>query len=222
MKENLYRSFEFKAEIKDLREDGTFSGVASVTGVEDLGGDIIDKSAFNKTLEENSSPVILWQHDPGEPIGQGEVKMWQGKLLITGKLDIDDDETALKAYKKLKRNRVKGLSIGFTTVKAAWEKLEEGGKTRFIRRIQELKLWEVSIVTFPMQPAAQVTRVKSSDEFNERISALETAVSALSAKQSATPEGEPAPAKEPPPLTQEPAEDHSRLMQLVRGIRANL
>lgn len=226
MKDDLYRNFEFKAEVKDLAENGTFSGIASVMGVEDLGGDIIDKGAFNKTLEENANPVILWQHDPGEPIGIGEVKQWQGKLLISGKLDIESDPVAQKAYQKLKGKLVKGLSIGFTTVKASWEEVKENGATRFIRHIQELKLWEVSIVTFPMQTQAQVTRVKSAepDELIERIGALETRISALSATKSATPpETDGAGAGERAAnQTQEPAYDHSRLLHLINSVRSQI
>lgn len=169
------KRFELLCEVKSLAEDGTFHGIASVYGVEDLGGDIIDKGAFKKTLTENPVVPILWQHKSEEVIGEGTVKEHQGKILIDGKLDLDD-ETGMKAYKKLKRKLVKGLSIGFQTIRSNWEEVEG----RMIRHIGELKLWEVSVVTFPMLPAAQVTRVKSADE--DRISALESQISSLHAR----------------------------------------
>jgi HK97 family phage prohead protease len=163
-------------EVKEVSEDGTFHGIASVYGVEDLGGDVIDKGAFKKTLAENPVVPILWQHKSESVIGEGVVKEYQGKILIDAKLDMDDDE-AVKAHKKLKRGLIKGLSIGFQTVKSTWEDVEG----RMVRHIGELKLWEVSVVTFPMLPDAQVTRVKSDD----RVSALESQVQALHARLTA-------------------------------------
>lgn len=177
---------EIKAEVKELQEDGTFNGVASVYGVEDLGGDVIDKGAFSKTLSENHEVLVLWQHKSDEVIGSGSVKEWQNKILIQGKLDLEDP-TGAKAYQKLKKKLIKGLSIGFQTIKATWEEIEENGRTRFVRHIQELKLWEVSVVTFPMLPSAQVTRVKHSDDLEERIArVVKEQLSSLSATQSAT------------------------------------
>lgn len=202
---------EVKADIKELKEDGSFSGVASVYEVEDLGGDVIDRGAFKKTLSENPEVLILWQHKRDEVIGDGTVKEWQNKVLLEGRLDLEDP-VGLKAYQKLKKKLIKGLSIGFQTIKATWEEVEENGRTRYIRHIQELKLWEVSIVTFPMLPAAQVTRVKHA-EVDSRIARLEEQVQALSAKQVATPEGagagEGAAAK-----STEPAAYHSALSAL--------
>lgn len=191
-------------EVKEVQDDGTFHGIASVYGVEDLGGDVIDKGAFKKTLSENPIVPILWQHKSESVIGEGVLKEHQGKILIDAKLDMEDDE-AVKAHRKLKRGLIKGLSIGFQTVKSTWEDVEG----RMVRHIGELKLWEVSVVTFPMLPAAQVTRVKSDD----RLSALEATVSALQARltaasttptQGAGNEGEGAASQ-----TQTPGEAHS-------------
>lgn len=191
-------------EIKEVAADGTFAGTASVYGVEDLGGDVIDKGAFRKTIAENSLVPVLWQHRTDEVIGQGEVSEWQGKILIKGKLDLDDP-TAAKAYRKLKNGLIKGLSIGFQSLKTSFEEVEN----RVVRHISELKLWEVSIVTFPMLPAAQVTRVKSVTE--DRIASLERQILALQANKVATPAKEPAQADEPPAPSTEPDVVHSAL-----------
>ena len=106
-------------EVKEVGADGTFQGVASVYGVEDLGGDVIEKGAFKKTLAENPVVPVLWQHDSHEVIGQGELKEWQGKIIISGQLDLDDP-TAAKAHRKLKSKLIKGLSIGFQAIKSTF------------------------------------------------------------------------------------------------------
>lgn len=213
------RTYELKAEVKELKEDGTFSGVASMYDVEDLAGDIIDRGAFKKTLSENPTVPILWQHDSGEVIGEGALKEWQNKILLEGKLDIEDDPVAAKAHAKMKRGRIKGLSIGFRTIKGVWEEREEDGKTRYVRHIQELKLMEVSVVTFPALPQAQVTRVKSDDpELSARLERIEQELTALKANK-ATPQPEPAPTEEPPAVTPEPATDHSELSSLLNSLK---
>jgi HK97 family phage prohead protease len=195
-------------ELKEVNEDGSFVGIASVYGVEDLGGDVVDKGAFKKTISENPSVPILWQHKADEVIGTGTVKEWQGKVLLEAKLDLDD-ATALKAYQKMKKGLIKGLSIGFNTVKSTWEEIEG----RMIRHITELKLWEVSVVTFPMLPAAQVTRVKSAEEeaLTLRVKELEEKFLALMAAKSTPVEPEPVKASEPPPEGNEPDALHSSL-----------
>lgn len=198
------KRYDLFCEVKEVGDDGTFHGIASRYGVEDLGGDVIDRGAFAKTIAENPVVPILWQHKSDEVIGEGVIKEHQGKILIDGKLDLED-ETAKKAYGKLKRRLVKGLSIGFQTVKSTYEEVEG----RMVRHIGELKLWEVSVVTFPMLPDAQVTRVKSDD----RVSALESQVQALQARltaMSTTPdEGAGKPGDGAASQTTEPGESHS-------------
>jgi Phage head maturation protease len=99
-----------------------------------------------------------------EPIGWVEMeedeKGAQG--LPTGKL-ILDVQRAAEARALMKEDAINGLSIGFEYVK--WENID-GGKGKIVT---EIKLWEVSAVTFPAQPAAMIETVKSLD-----ISKLET------------------------------------------------
>ncbi len=199
-------------ELKEVGADGTFTGIASVYGVEDLGGDVISKGAFTKTIQENPTIPILWQHKSDEVIGEGTVSEWQGKLMLKGTLDMEDP-AASKAYGKMKRKLIKGLSIGFTTVKSAFGEVEG----RMVRNISELKLWEVSVVTFPMLPSAQVTRVKSADEQDAEIAELRKQILALQTKEG-TP-SEPPKVEEPPPPSTEPPIDHSVCINLIDAIR---
>lgn len=149
-----YRNFRLEVKATD-DATGEFTGVASVCGVEDLGGDLIEAGAFSKTVAENPIVKVLWQHDPSEVIGQGKLQELGAMLTIKGQLDMDDPQ-ARKVYGKLKKGLISGLSIGFQALKVIWEETKE----RYLRHITELKVWEVSIVTFPMLPQAQVTSIK--------------------------------------------------------------
>lgn len=147
----------FKLEIKAFGEQGSFTGMASVYGNKDLGGDVVEPGAFAKTLSDKGGQVpILWQHDQTEPIGMGTLTDTADGLQISGDLAIDSSPVAQKAYGLLKRGILKGLSIGYDAVR---KEMKNG-----TRHLQELKLWEVSIVTFPMNEMASVTGIKAAEE----------------------------------------------------------
>jgi HK97 family phage prohead protease len=147
----------FKVEFKDFGEQGTFTGLASVYGNRDLGGDIVEPGAFTKTIADKNGEVpILWQHDYREPIGMGKLMDTAGGLQIMGELAVESSPTAMKAYGLMKKGILKGLSIGYDTIR---DEVKEK-----VRYLKELKLWEVSIVTFPMNELATVNSIKTLED----------------------------------------------------------
>jgi len=137
--------------------DGTIAGYASLFGAIDLSRDMVVPGAFRDTLKVrglNRIPM-LFQHDPSEPIGVWlELKEdWRG-LYARGRL-IPDVQRAREVHALLKSGAIDGLSIGFRTVKARIDP-----KTR-VRRLIDLDLWEISVVTFPLLPEARVAAVKA-------------------------------------------------------------
>lgn len=160
-------TFEIETKFTDGAAPGTFSGYGSVFGVMDLGGDIMMPGAFTKTLgawrKKKSLPSMLWQHRSGEPIGVWtSMKEDERGLTVEGELILDDVPEAKKAYALMKRGAVKGLSIGYCT-----KDCEIDRKTG-ARRLKEVDLYEVSLVTMPMLPEAQVSSVKSFSEMTIR------------------------------------------------------
>jgi HK97 family phage prohead protease len=154
---------EFKFALKTLGEDGTFTGLGAVYGNVDLGGDVIEPGAFTRTLAMKGGEVpVLWQHDMREPIGLGKLTDTKDGLQIDGELVLESP-VAQKAYALLKKHVLKGLSIGYDAVR------EEMKGT--VRHLKEIKLYEVSLVTFPMNEMALVSGVKdmSVDEVVVRI-----------------------------------------------------
>lgn len=134
---------------------GRFSGLASVYGVTDLQNDVVVQGAFEKTLKmKNGTVPLLWQHDPREPIGQMSLTDTPMGLMGMGEVDLDIP-TGKRAYSGVSKKYVSGLSIGFDT------KADELDRETRTRRITEVDLWEVSLVTFPAQPLARVTRAKA-------------------------------------------------------------
>lgn len=128
-------------------------GYASVFGLRDKGGDIVMLGAYAvslKALSRRGEKVrMLWQHDPAQPIGVWDEAFEDMRgLFVRGRL-LEDVARAREARALLEAGAVDGLSIGYRTVRA--EAVAGGG-----RRLLELDLWEVSLVTFPMQAEARL------------------------------------------------------------------
>jgi len=134
-------------------DGGGFEGIASVYGNVDSYGDIVEPGAFTKTLSGRGSNVpILWQHNAALPIGSGEVYETSKGLAIRGRI-LDTVTQGREALALLRAGAVKGLSIGYRTIKDEWDVV------RKTRRLVEVKLYEVSVVTFPANELATVEAV---------------------------------------------------------------
>jgi uncharacterized protein len=144
----------FPLKLEDAGDAGVFRGVASVYGNIDLQNDAVMPGAFTKTLSERGATVpILWQHEQDNPIGLGTLSDSASGLLIYGDLDLDIDE-GRRGYSGLKKGYLKGLSIGYDVIKSSYDGAG-------VRRLLELKLYEVSLVTFPANELAIVDAVKA-------------------------------------------------------------
>jgi HK97 family phage prohead protease len=149
----LRRGFE----VKRVAETGEFEGYASVFDIIDQGHDIIIRGAFLRSLKERGAQAIrfLWQHDPSEPIGRiEEVREDQRGLYVRGRLLLDVAR-AREAHALMVAGALDGLSIGFHTVTADLDDFTG------VRRLMDVDLWEISLVTFPMQTEARVTAFKT-------------------------------------------------------------
>lgn len=149
-----YKSFKFELESAD--ESGEFSGYAAVFGNKDSGGDVIEKGAFSKTIREDFDRIkILSQHTDCElPIGKPlELREDDKGLFIRGK--ISDTAKGRDIQTLMKDGVLNELSIGYDAVEFNYDS-EQGA-----RRLKEIKLWEVSIVTWAMNDQAKIDEVKS-------------------------------------------------------------
>jgi HK97 family phage prohead protease len=140
-----------------IDRDGVVEGYASLFGEIDQARDMVMPGAFTRTLATRSVRRIpmLFQHDPAEPIG-----IW---------FDLHEDHLGLKARGKLipdvQRSRevfalvrdgaIDGLSIGFRTVKGRVDPRSR------VRKLDQVELWEISIVTFPLLAGARVRAAKA-------------------------------------------------------------
>lgn len=151
----------FELEFKDVDSQGKIRGYASTFGNVDLGNDVVDEGAFAKSIKEKKGKFpILADHDPRRLIGWNlQAKEDKNGLLVEGELNlqVQDAREKYALAKQALENGIKmGLSIGYAVIKS-----EPDRKNQNIRRLKELKLYEYSIVTFPMNESALVTSLKS-------------------------------------------------------------
>lgn len=123
--------------------------------------DVVDKGAFKKSIKESRGVwPILANHDPSNHIGYNmRAEEDEKGLYIEGKLNLDVQSAREKyslAKQAMELGTNLGLSIGYMTIKA-----EPDRENMVIRHLKELKLFEYSLVTFPMNTAAMITSAKS-------------------------------------------------------------
>ena len=148
--------FEVKADT-GKRE---FEGYAS-TWKKDLVGDQIVPGAFKKTVSEQlpkKKIKILWQH--GEPLGL-PVEMYEDSKGLYVRGWIAPTALGNDALELMKAGIVDEMSIGYDVLQ---DELTPDGSTRLLK---ELKLYEVSPVTFGANPDTSINSVKSLSLLNE-------------------------------------------------------
>lgn len=146
-------SYEFKFSQDTL---GVFEGWASTYGNVDAGRDKVLPGAFAKTLRESPRVRLLLNHDPNRLVGTADLADADQGLRIRGTLDLEDPSGLGQwVHHKMRRGELSALSIGYSVEKGGARINDDG-----IRELTDLKLWETSIVTFPMNELAKITDVK--------------------------------------------------------------
>lgn len=145
--------------ISEKKEDGGhfayFEGYGSTFGNLDLGDDIVAQGAFTKTLQSGRKIKMLWQHNYMTPIGSYPQLREDSKgLFVQGRINLGT-EKGQEGYALLKAGDMDSMSIGFRTIDSEYNSDTD------VRVLKELDLFEISLVTQPMNEMALVTAVKS-------------------------------------------------------------
>ena len=155
---SIVTPFEVKAFDESER---TFDGLAATWDL-DLGGDVIEKGAFKRTLNSwRGSKKVLPLLDSHNG---GSVRNIVGKMLDGTETD-DGLEATFKViegpdgdeiFRRIKGGYVDGLSIGYSAIKTRFPDTDEEKQRGIWRYLEEVKLHEVSVVLWPMNPEARI------------------------------------------------------------------
>ena len=138
-------------DILEVKEAGALriSGYGSLWGTADLNGDVVAKGAFGDSLARTGAAGVrmLHQHEARAVVGVWDTMVEDERgLWVEGRIE-DWSAEARFAAALSRAGALDGLSIGFRAAKA-----RRDGRLRVLTQVE---LWEVSLVTFPMLPAAR-------------------------------------------------------------------
>ncbi len=134
-------------------------GHAAVFGVEaDVAGmfrERIEAGAFAETLARDDIRALR-NHDPGLVLGRtraGTLRLSEDGRGLLATIDPPDAGYARDLIESVRRGDVSGMSVGFAVLDEAWG-MESGVAMRTLRKV---KLYEVSVVTFPAYAETDVS-----------------------------------------------------------------
>lgn len=131
----------------------TFEGYACLFHAVDLGRDEVLPGAFTESLARRPAGAVrmLLEHDPHAGVGTWtDMREDRRGLFVRGHLALGQRSLT----RMLLQPRPFGLSIGFRTLQSGLD------RARGVRVIKRVDLWEVSLVSFPMQPAAVIHEIR--------------------------------------------------------------
>lgn len=154
-------------QIKDMDENkGIVTGYGSIFGNVDSDGDIIMPGAFTKTLKENGHRAkYLWQHDMWKPIGKFNVLKEDNKGLYF-EAELGNTQLAKEALSLMKDEILTENSVGFRMIAG-----EQAGQYFEIR---EVKLYEISAVTYAANDQALIMDAKGNYDAEKILKRFDT------------------------------------------------
>lgn len=184
-------------EVRTDADKGGFDGYASTFWTVDSYGTAFAPGAYKRTIGQRKRDdgtykvPVLFQHNPGLNIGIPTVLKDEGKngkgLYVESTLFDDGGTvpgTGSVTLSQLRQGAVYALSVGFRPIRDrsasdddpldftyADQYIKKLPKTD-IRVIEEVELWEFSVVTFEANQAAQIDKVRSDEELTALALAL--------------------------------------------------
>ena len=137
------------------------AGVAANWNRYDMGNcyERLEPTCFDASIKADGDKIaLLWNHDTAKPMGRvsaGNLKVYSDRSGLCFECDLPDTDTSEEAHALVRAGIVTQCSFGFICLKETYEPPAKG-ETKGTRVVQLAKLLEVSVVTFPANPATSV------------------------------------------------------------------
>lgn len=120
----------------------------------------IKPDAFKKSLEKRDNVELLLNHDKNKKLGSvkdGNLELFEDGIGLRAICTVTDKHVIEKA----KNKQLRGWSFGFYSEKDRWEDTTEGYQRRYV---EELDIFEVSIIDDTKSPAYVGTSIEMRDD----------------------------------------------------------
>lgn len=117
----------------------------------------VARGAFTKTLQEGDARFLV-DHDTAMLVARvsaGDLRLAEDDLGLAVDSDLDTELSYVRdLVRNLDKRRITGMSFGFEVIRDEWDteivETSDGMSAEVeVRKILEVRLWEVSAVTFP-------------------------------------------------------------------------
>lgn len=162
--------FQTREDGENLIIEGYFSVFNSNYEIAPGMTESIAPGAFTNALSEDSDVRALTNHDTTLVLGRTKARtlsLREDDKGLWGSIEINPkDRDAVNTYERVKRGDVDQCSFGFDIVSEVTEHREDGS---IHWEIQDVRLYEVSVCTFPAYDQTSVAaRCSAKDEINKR------------------------------------------------------
>jgi hypothetical protein len=138
------------------------TGYAAVFNSETtIGGmfrEVVKPGAFKKTIKDGADVRALFNHDSNIVLGRtknGTLKLVEDERGLKIDIDLPDTQQARDLYNQIQRGDIDQMSFGFSVVKDSWTRAQNETELP-LRELRELRLFDVSPVTFPAYATTEV------------------------------------------------------------------
>ena len=158
MENNIIYKTNPIGELKDVDEkSGIVTGYGSVFNKVDADGDIITKGAYTKTIAENGERVkYLYQHKMDMPLGK-MIKLYEDEKGLMFEAEIPKTTLGKDVMELMKAGVITENSVGIMPLQK--ESCPDGMDNCY-RKLTEVKLYEISAVTYAANDEAIILDVK--------------------------------------------------------------
>lgn len=165
---NFFQVLRDKKSVEDFEEDGV-KGVEiewyASTKDKDRGHDIVDPQAFKNALDlYMTNPIVLLQHNMEKPIGVvTEAKIDDNGLYVKARITQDVDWV----ISAIKNGVLRAFSIGYKIKDNEFLEEETSDGRDYANIIKDLELFEISVVSVPMNAYSLMKSMQDCFELKE-------------------------------------------------------
>jgi len=159
-RQHIYCDAEFRAEgdSEGMRLTGYAAVFNSETTIGGMFREVVKPGAFKKTIKDGADVRALFNHDSNIVLGRtknGTLKLAEDERGLKIDIDLPDTQQARDLYNQIQRGDIDQMSFGFSVVKDSWTRAQNETELP-LRELRELRLFDVSPVTFPAYATTEV------------------------------------------------------------------